>query len=94
MGLSLLLLLLSHGSSSFSYACSSPEEKIELLQADLQLTNEALKGNPKNYSVWEHRKWCLETMGEGADWGREMKICEAFLERDGRNCERARRCSP
>ena len=66
---------------------STAEQKIELLQADLQLTNEALKSNPKNYSVWEHRKWCLESMGEGADWAREMKICEAYLERDGRNCE-------
>lgn len=79
------------------HTCSSPEEKIQSLQADLLLTNEALKSNPKNYSVWEHRKWCLETMGEGADWGREMKMCEAYLERDGRNCEslgEASFCSP
>lgn len=55
------------------------------LEEDLQLTNRSLKLNPKNYSVWEHRKWVLETMPD-ADWGMEMKMVELYLERDGRNC--------
>ncbi|GAA5859004.1 hypothetical protein JCM8547_003964 [Rhodosporidiobolus lusitaniae] len=59
--------------------------KQRLLELDLQLTNASLKHNPKNYSVWEHRKWVLETMGRGADWAMEMKMVELYLEKDGRN---------
>ncbi|GAA5889200.1 hypothetical protein JCM6882_000673 [Rhodosporidiobolus microsporus] len=55
-----------------------------ILESDLQLTNASLKLNPKNYSVWEHRKWVLETMPD-ADWGMEMKMVELYLEKDGRN---------
>ncbi|GAA6038431.1 hypothetical protein JCM8097_007647 [Rhodosporidiobolus ruineniae] len=58
--------------------------KQRLLESDLQLTNASLKLNPKNYSVWEHRKWVLETMPD-ADWGMEIKMVELYLEKDGRN---------
>ncbi|GAA5859386.1 hypothetical protein JCM1840_004591 [Sporobolomyces johnsonii] len=58
--------------------------KQRILEDDLQLTNASLKHNPKNYSVWEHRKWVLETMPD-ADWGMEIKMVELFLEKDGRN---------
>ncbi|GAA6003834.1 hypothetical protein JCM10207_006429 [Rhodosporidiobolus poonsookiae] len=60
------------------------ETKQRILENDLQLTNASLKLNPKNYSVWEHRKWVLETMPD-ADWGVEMKMVELYLEKDGRN---------
>ncbi|GAA5969469.1 hypothetical protein JCM11641_008124 [Rhodosporidiobolus odoratus] len=56
----------------------------QILESDLQLCNISLKQNPKNYSVWEHRKWVLETMPD-ADWGIEMKMVELYLEKDGRN---------
>lgn len=56
------------------------------LEADLQLTNIALRRNPKNYSVWEHRKWVLDTMPQ-ADWSQELALVEAYLQKDGRNCE-------
>ncbi|GAA6000724.1 Rab geranylgeranyltransferase BET4 [Rhodotorula paludigena] len=56
----------------------------QVLEGDLQLTNSSLKLNPKNYSVWEHRKWVLETMPD-ADWGMEIKMVEMYLEKDGRN---------
>lgn len=64
----------------------TPEIQQAKLEEDLQLTNSALRSNPKNYSVWEHRKWVLETMPD-ADWGMEMKMVEIYLEKDGRNCE-------
>lgn len=62
----------------------TPEIQQAKLEEDLQLTNSALRSNPKNYSVWEHRKWVLETMPD-ADWGMEMKMVEIYLEKDGRN---------
>lgn len=41
--------------------------------------------NPKNYSVWEHRKWVLQEMPK-ANWDQEMMLVEAYLAKDGRNC--------
>lgn len=63
------------------------DERVATLERDVDLTSLALKNNPKNYSVWEHRKWCLQTMGPRANWAFEMKMVEAYLEKDGRNCE-------
>ncbi|KAI5478322.1 hypothetical protein MNV49_005277 [Pseudohyphozyma bogoriensis] len=60
------------------------ESRQKTLEADLYLTNQSLKQNPKTYAVWEHRKWVLETMPD-ADWGMEMKMVEAYLQKDGRN---------
>lgn len=65
---------------------ASVEGKQAILERDLDLTNRSLKLNPKNYSVWEHRKWVLETMPD-ADWSLEIKMVELYLEKDGRNCE-------
>ncbi len=31
-----------------------------LLDADLELTEHALRSHPKVYWIWNHRKWCLE----------------------------------
>lgn len=55
------------------------------LAGDLPLTIEALKRNPKNYSVWEHRKWLLETMPD-ADWVAEFEMVNLYLKMDPRNC--------
>lgn len=60
------------------------EAKQNVLAQDLQLTNASLRYNPKNYNVWEHRKWVLEAMPD-ADWSTELKLVEAFLEKDPRN---------
>ncbi|GAA5840852.1 hypothetical protein JCM5353_001991 [Sporobolomyces roseus] len=62
----------------------SNEARQTILSQDLNLTNQSLKLNPKNYSVWEHRKWVLDTMPD-ADWSMEMKMVELYLEKDGRN---------
>ncbi|GAA5963404.1 hypothetical protein JCM3765_003058 [Sporobolomyces pararoseus] len=77
---------LSSSSSSDSEAATATAEsrRQKVLQGDLDLTNQSLKLNPKNYSVWEHRKWVLETMPD-ADWGFEIKMVELYLEKDGRN---------
>ncbi|KAK4052442.1 hypothetical protein OIV83_002244 [Microbotryomycetes sp. JL201] len=64
---------------------SDENDKVALLEQDVQLTNQALQYNPKNYSVWEHRKWCLQQMGTNANWKFELKMVEAYLEKDGRN---------
>lgn len=86
--------ILLHGIFPTSYVLSrevgltSPSDPTSiqaLLATDLQLTNRSLKANPKNYSVWEHRKWVLEHMPD-ANWRDEMSLVDAYLERDGRNC--------
>lgn len=59
------------------------------LEADLQLTNAALRLNPKNYSVWEHRKWVLHAM-PAADWAAELALVDMYLQKDGRNCTASR----
>ena len=60
-----------------------------LLEADLDLTSQCLKRNPKEYAVWEHRKWVLRTMPD-PDWRFELRTVEGLLEKDARNC---RSCS-
>ena len=61
------------------------EARQRLLEQDLDLTAQCLKRNPKEYAVWEHRKWVLKTMPD-PDWRYELKTVEAMLERDARNC--------
>lgn len=60
------------------------EARQHRLETDLQLTNVALLRNPKNYSVWEHRKWVLNAM-PAADWGAELALVDMYLQKDGRN---------
>lgn len=42
--------------------------------------------NPKEYAVWNHRKWLLRTMPD-PDWQFELKTVEGLLEKDARNCQ-------
>ncbi|KWU46070.1 protein prenylyltransferase [Rhodotorula sp. JG-1b] len=60
------------------------EARQRRLETDLQLTNVALLRNPKNYSVWEHRKWVLNAM-PAAHWGAELALVDMYLQKDGRN---------
>lgn len=64
----------------------SHEDIQTLLEADLALTAKCLLRNPKDYSIWEHRKWILKTMPD-PDWGYEFKMVQGLLERDARNCK-------
>lgn len=58
-----------------------------ILARDLDLTQKAMRKNPKVYAVWEHRKWVMKQMHDEADWARELKTVEALLDKDGRNCK-------
>jgi geranylgeranyl transferase type-2 subunit alpha len=53
---------------------------------DLDLTLQALRQNPKNYSTWEHRKWLLKQLPE-PQWKGELALVGKFLEADARNCK-------
>ncbi|KAK9896279.1 rab-protein geranylgeranyltransferase [Cystobasidium minutum MCA 4210] len=55
-----------------------------LLEADLALTAKCLLKNPKEYAVWEHRKWVLKSMPDPG-WEYELKMVQGLLERDARN---------
>lgn len=63
---------------------SQPPAIQATLEGDLDLTSQCLRRNPKEYAVWEHRKWVLKTMPD-PDWRMELKTVEALLEKDARN---------
>lgn len=67
----------------------TPEDSQAILEGDLALTAKCLLRNPKEYAVWEHRKWILKTMPD-PDWGYEFKMVQGLLERDARNCKHGR----
>ncbi|QBM88007.1 geranylgeranyl transferase type-2 subunit alpha [Metschnikowia aff. pulcherrima] len=48
---------------------------------------EMMKRFPKCYWIWNHRRWCLETLDEtkNADWNRELAIVLKVLMMDSRN---------
>ena len=85
----ILLALLADASVCPSAGGSDGGRDPSMLQSrlsdDLDLTSYSLKRNPKNYAVWEHRKWLLRTMPD-PDWAFELKMVEAQLEKDARNC--------
>lgn len=35
------------------------EQMIKFYAGEMSLTEHCLKSNPKSYSCWEHRRWCL-----------------------------------
>ena len=55
-------------------------------QTELFFLEACLKHNPKGYGSWHHRCFVLDTMPE-PDWGRELKLCDQFLQYDERNCK-------
>ena len=77
---------------------SSPSAVNDLLTEDLNLTTALLKQHPKVYSIWNHRRWCLEYVPDGpseeepngwrtTNWNKELYVVEKMLEGDARNCE-------
>ena len=63
------------------------------------MTTVALKANPKVYWIWNHRRWCLESVPDGpggedgdpvgwkkANWEKELFVVEKMLDVDSRNC--------
>jgi hypothetical protein len=79
---------------------SSPEQTFNIILDELSSTMTALKANPKVYWIWNHRRWCLESIpfGPGSQgsseywgwktsiWERELKVVEKMHEADPRNC--------
>ncbi|KAM9937372.1 hypothetical protein OXX80_003102 [Metschnikowia pulcherrima] len=62
-------------------------DRCEALNTDLLLAMEMMKRFPKCYWIWNHRRWCLETLDEtkNADWNRELAIVSKVLMMDSRN---------
>ena len=68
--------------------CSTAEE--------LQLTERALRRNPKSYGAWNQRRWSVRQLGVRADTGHELALCAQLLAADERNfhCWNYRRRAP
>lgn len=73
-------LSLSTGSSS------DDETANKIYTGELEFVQENLKLNPKSYWMWNHRRWCLESMSQPR-WDRELAMVGKFLEMDARNCK-------
>ena len=52
---------------------------------ELQLTEKALRRNPKSYGAWNQRRWSVRQLGEKADVGHELALCAQLLAADERN---------
>jgi len=60
------------------------EEMQALYSTELDLIAQSLVNNPKSYSLWEHRVFCMRRMPD-PDWVNELKLTSKFLEYDERN---------
>eukprot|EP01127_Copromyxa_protea_P010456 TRINITY_DN2544_c1_g1_i1.p1 TRINITY_DN2544_c1_g1~~TRINITY_DN2544_c1_g1_i1.p1 ORF type:complete len:348 (-),score=71.12 TRINITY_DN2544_c1_g1_i1:32-1075(-) len=62
----------------------SPSTRGQLHEGELSWTQQLLAAHHKSYNVWYHRQWITKRM-ENMDWAREIKLCNAALDRDQRN---------
>lgn len=61
------------------------EECVEVASLkELEVTESALRKNPKSYVAWHHRRWALEK-SPSTDWNKELELCTKFLSMDARN---------
>jgi hypothetical protein len=68
----------------------SESASVELLQAELQLTQTCLQTNPKSYGSWYHRLWTVKLLpAEKMDWQKELGLLTKLLALDARNCARS-----
>ncbi|KAI7864421.1 hypothetical protein BDF14DRAFT_1744877 [Spinellus fusiger] len=51
---------------------------------ELGLFMQLIRINPKSYWLWNHRRWCLETM-PSPDWMGELALVDKMLTMDARN---------
>jgi len=71
------------------------QEEYDWKAVELELTQNALQGNPKAYGAWLHRKWVWQQYLETTPWSStsgsdalleaELALVETFLQRDERN---------
>lgn len=65
------------------------EELGKYYQNEINLSEQALRKNPKSYGSWLHRQWCLlradELKLEFLNWKHELAICNKYLSLDERN---------
>ena len=92
------MFLLYSGCKSLTINRSQAAAINTLLSNELDLTTILLKQHPKVYSIWNHRRWCLENVPDGpsesephewkmANWNKELFVVEKILDADARNCE-------
>ncbi|CAG8587141.1 16044_t:CDS:10 [Acaulospora morrowiae] len=62
----------------------SAEEKQQELSSELLFLQEVFRLNPKSYWIFNHRRWCLETMPT-PDWQGELTLVGRILDMDSRN---------
>lgn len=61
-------------------------ERIKFLVDDeLRAVEMALRGNPKSYGAWYHRKWVLSQGLAEVDFDREFRLLDQLLKADSRN---------
>ena len=75
--------------------CRSEESKLQLLQSEVQLTEDIIREkDPKCYAVWHHRRWLfqkwlrllsLSCRRPALLTEREIMLCERMLQADQRN---------
>ncbi|CAG8465807.1 2506_t:CDS:10, partial [Scutellospora calospora] len=73
------LILLNEISSD-----SSEEEKQQKFYSELLFLQEVFRLNPKSYWIFNHRRWCLDTMPD-PDWKSELDLVCKMLDMDARN---------
>lgn len=67
---------------------ASSDERQALIDVELGLTRQCLLIQPKSYSVWSHREWCVRLYAAGEQspiWRKELKLCNHALSFDERN---------
>jgi geranylgeranyl transferase type-2 subunit alpha len=58
------------------------EQQKEYLQKELQITQKCLQSNPKSYSCWYQRQWCLKELKQKFNldlYQNELQLCKKYL---------------
>merc|ERR1712228_419 len=70
----------------FENECDSESERARLLKTECHEINKTLQRNPKSYSSFHHRLWCIEQdKFQSIDLSKELVLCSDFLALDSRN---------